>query len=159
MYLIVEWRRIVFRTARCNRRHPFWPRSWCDRLCEQCARFQRRESCHRRIVPNVARAAHAADDAVVSRQLLELLAGILAPLIRVMQQLVRFAASPHRHQQCICDRLSRHARTHRPANHTSREQTNYSPYVKPALAVQIYVKSAVHFWFSRPAARLLLIAG
>lgn len=91
------------------------------------------EAFHRGIVPNVSRAAHAADDAVVSHQLLELLAGILAPLIRVMQQRVRFAASPHRHQQRICNQLSRHVGTHRPADHTSREQIDHGRYVKLAL--------------------------
>ena len=38
------------------------------------------EALHRGIVPDVARAAHRADDAVIGHQLLELLAGVLVGL-------------------------------------------------------------------------------
>jgi len=65
-------------------------------------------------------AAHAAGDAVVGQQPLELLAGILAALVRVMQQRLGFATTPHRHYQSICDELRRHAATHRPADDQAR---------------------------------------
>jgi hypothetical protein len=54
---------------------------------------RREEALHRRVVPNIAGSAHAANDAV-GHQTLELLAGVLAALIRVMQQLIRLATSP-----------------------------------------------------------------
>ncbi len=44
------------------------------------------EALHRRIVPDVARAAHAAGDAVVGDEALELFAGVLATAIGMMQQ-------------------------------------------------------------------------
>src|SRR5476649_2015876 len=44
------------------------------------------EALHRGIVPDVAGATHAAGDAVIDHQPLELLAGVLAAAIRVMQQ-------------------------------------------------------------------------
>jgi len=51
--------------------------------------FQRgEEALHRRVVPDVARTAHRADDAVIGHQPLELLAGVLAATIGVMQQRV-----------------------------------------------------------------------
>ena len=41
--------------------------------------FQRREEAlHRRVVPDIAGSAHAANDAAVGHQALELLAGVLA---------------------------------------------------------------------------------
>src|SRR5207302_10321087 len=49
--------------------------------------LQRREDAlHRGIVPDVARTAHRTDDAVIGHQLLELLAGILAATVGMMQQ-------------------------------------------------------------------------
>ena len=53
--------------------------------------------------PDIAGSAHAADDAAVGHQPLELLAGVLAALIRVV--LVRLAAPPHGHQQSVRDQL------------------------------------------------------
>src|SRR5271168_3515388 len=47
------------------------------------------EALHRRIVPDIAGAAHGADDAMIGHQLLELLAGVLAATVGVMQQRVR----------------------------------------------------------------------
>src|SRR4051794_622570 len=64
---------------------------------------RREEALHRRIVPDVAGSAHAADDAAVDHQPLELLAGVLAALIGVMQQLIRLATPPDRHQQGVSD--------------------------------------------------------
>ena len=52
--------------------------------------FQRREEAfHGGIVPDVARAAHAAGDAIIGHELLERLAGVLAALVRVVQQCIR----------------------------------------------------------------------
>ena len=43
------------------------------------------EALHRRVVPDIARAAHRADHAVVGHQSLELFAAVLAATIGVMQ--------------------------------------------------------------------------
>jgi hypothetical protein len=45
--------------------------------------------------PDIARSAHAADDAAVCHQLLELFAGMVGALIRVMQQRVGLAVRAH----------------------------------------------------------------
>jgi hypothetical protein len=47
---------------------------------------RREEALHRCIVPDVARTAHRTDDAVIGHQLLELLAGVLAAAVGIMQQ-------------------------------------------------------------------------
>lgn len=55
------------------------------------------EALHRRVVPDVAGSAHAAYDAVVSRQPPELLSAVLAPLVGVVQQCVWLATASDRH--------------------------------------------------------------
>jgi hypothetical protein len=77
------------------------------------------EALHRCIVPDIAGAAHGADDAMIGHQLLELLAGVLAATVGVMQQRVRLASPPDRHHQGIRDELCRHLGAHRPADHTA----------------------------------------
>ena len=54
------------------------------------------EALHRSVVPDVAVAAHRACYPVVGHQSLELLAGILAALVRVVQQRIGFATPPDR---------------------------------------------------------------
>ena len=75
------------------------------------------EALHRRVVPDVARPAHRADDTVVRHQPLELFAGVLAATVGMMQQGIGFATPPDRHDQSIGDELGRHRGTHRPADH------------------------------------------
>jgi hypothetical protein len=58
---------------------------------------QGEEAFHRSIVSDVAGPAHRAGDAVVGHQPLELLAGILAARVGVMQQCIGRAAPPDRH--------------------------------------------------------------
>ncbi len=71
------------------------PRSWCDRFTRGALGLERREEAfHRCIVPDIVGSAHAADDAAIGHLSLELFAGVLTALIRVMQQLVRLAAPP-----------------------------------------------------------------
>ena len=70
---------------------------------------RREEALHGCTVPYISRSAHAANDAAVGHQSLELLAAILAALIGVMQQLPWLAALPDCHQQGICDQLRRHS--------------------------------------------------
>src|SRR5690606_34354646 len=94
----------------------------------------REEALHRRVVPDVAGSAHAAGDPLIPQQPLELLAGVLTALVGVMQQLLRPAAPPDRHDQRICDQLRGHLATHRPADDTPREQIQYHRKIQPALA-------------------------
>ena len=91
------------------------------------------EALHRRIVPDVARAAHRADDAVIGHQALELLAGVLAAAIGVMQQRIGFAPPPDRHHQGIGDELRRHPCAHRPTDHTPGEEIDDGSHIEPAL--------------------------
>src|SRR5258705_10421886 len=70
---------------------------------------RREEALHRRVVPDIAGSAHAADDSAVGHQLLELQAGVLAALIGVVQQGIRLASAPDGHQQGVGDQLSGHA--------------------------------------------------
>jgi hypothetical protein len=73
------------------------------------------------VVPTIASATHAAGDAVCAQQPLEVFAGVLASLVRMMQQRPRGASAPNR-QHRVGDELRRHLRAHRPANHVAREQ-------------------------------------
>src|SRR5437588_11846849 len=72
------------------------------------------EAFHRRIVPAITATAHAATNAMLSQQSLELLRRVLAALIGMMQQLLWPAAAPDRHQQCVDHELRGHLRVHRP---------------------------------------------
>jgi hypothetical protein len=91
------------------------------------------EALHRRIVPAIARAAHRAGDAMIGHQPLELLAGVLAATIRVVQQRAGFSTAPDRHHQGVGDELSCHGRAHRPADHAPGEQIDDRCHIKPAL--------------------------
>jgi hypothetical protein len=56
---------------------------------------------------------------MIGRQPLDLLAGVSAAAIAVMQQRVRLAAAPDRHHQGVGDELRRHRWVHRPADQPS----------------------------------------
>lgn len=67
------------------------------RLAGRSLGFQRgEEALHRRIIPDIARPAHGAGDAVVGHQPLELLAGILTATVRMMQERTGLASAPDR---------------------------------------------------------------
>ena len=57
----------------------------------------------------------------------------LAALIRVVQQGVRLAAPPDRHDEGVGDQLSGHTGTHRPTNDAPREQIDDGCHVEPTL--------------------------
>ena len=96
--------------------------------------FQRgEEALHRCVVPDVARPADAAADVMIGQQLLKLLTAILAALIRMMQQCVRFTAAPDRYHQRVRNQLGRHRGAHRPTDDTAREQVDDGGRVEPAL--------------------------
>src|SRR5438067_10003088 len=72
------------------------------------------------------------EDAVGGHQPQELLAGILAAAVRMMQQRIRFAASPDRHHQGIGDKLRCHRCAHRPSHDTAREEIDDGCDIEPA---------------------------
>ena len=78
-------------------------------------------------------AYHRAGDAIVGHQPLELLARVLAALVRVMQHGVGLSASPDRHHQRIGHELSGHGVAHRPSDHAAREQVDDDSDVEPPL--------------------------
>ena len=59
---------------------------------------------------------------MLGHQPLAVLARILAAAIGVMQQFARTSPLPHRHHECICDKLGGHGRAHRPADDAAREE-------------------------------------
>lgn len=58
---------------------------------------------------------------MVGHEALELLARVLAPLVRVVQQGIRSSAAPDRHHERVGDEVRRHACLHRPADDAARE--------------------------------------
>lgn len=92
------------------------------------------EALHRSVVPDVAGPAHRAGDAIVDHQPLELLAGILAALVRVMQQRIGLATAPDRHDQRIGDELRRHRVAHRPADYPPREEIDHCGSIQPSFS-------------------------
>lgn len=93
----------------------------------------REEAFHRRVIPDVAGAAHAAADAQAGQQSLKVFARVLTALIRVMQQCLDRAASCHGHQQRLDSELTGHHGLHRPADHAAREQVEHDRHIKPSL--------------------------
>ena len=79
-----------------------------------CAfRLERTEKAlHSRVIPDLASPAHAACDALFLEQLLEVLAGVLATLVRVVQRRHRFTPTPHSHHQGVGHQLRGHAVVH-----------------------------------------------
>ena len=69
---------------------------------------------------------------MVRQQRLKLLTAVLAPLIRVVQQRIRFAAVLDRHHQRVRDELGGHRDAHRPADHRVREQVDHGSDVESA---------------------------
>src|SRR3954469_6130368 len=95
--------------------------------------FERREEAlHGSVVPDIARSAHRADDTVIGHQPLELLTGVLATAVGMMQERIGLASSPDRHDQSTGDELCRHRCAHRPTDYTPREQIDDGSYIEPA---------------------------
>lgn len=70
------------------------------------------EALHGGIIPAIAALAHAAYDAGVSQQHLELLAGVLAALIGMMQNFTWTAPTVQRHHQGVNYQLRGHRGLH-----------------------------------------------
>lgn len=90
------------------------------------------EAFHGGIFPDIAGPAHRAGDAIVSHQPLELLTGILAALVRMMQQGIWLAPPPDRHDQRVGNELGCHGVAHRPADHPTGVQVDNGQ-VEPSL--------------------------
>jgi len=75
--------------------------------------------------------AHRADSAVIGHQLLELLAGVPAAAIGVMQQRVGLTAAPDCHHQRVDQEPCRPRCTHRPARDTAGEQIDDGSHIEP----------------------------
>jgi hypothetical protein len=73
---------------------------------------RREEALHRCIVTAMTRPAHRAGDAMIGHQPLELLAGVLAATIRVVQQRAGISAPPDCHHQGISDELPPHGQSY-----------------------------------------------
>ena len=71
---------------------------------------------------------------MIGHQPLELLGGILAALVGVVQQAVGLAATPDGHDQRIGHQLSGHRGTHRPAHHPAGVEIDDSRHIQPALS-------------------------
>jgi hypothetical protein len=74
----------------------------------------------RRYCPRLRHSHHRAGDAVIGHQPPELIAGVLAATIGVMDERIGLSSPPDRHHQGIGDELGRHVRTHRPADRARR---------------------------------------
>ncbi len=95
---------------------------------------RREEALHRRIVPAIAPAAHAAGDVLLGQQPLKLLAAVLAALVRVVHQRLGLAAAPDGHHQRIEHELGGHLRAHRPADGAAAEEIQDDRQIQPAFA-------------------------
>ena len=84
----------------------------------------REEALHGRVVPALPAPAHAAGDALGLEQLLELVTGVLAALVRVVHQGAGFAAPPQGHEQGVADHLGLHGVAHGPTHDTPRVQVH-----------------------------------
>lgn len=90
------------------------------------------EALHSRVAPDLAGPTHAATDALFVQQLLEILAGALATLVRVAQQGHCPAPAPHRHHQRVSHELGGHALLRRPAHDATGVQVKHRRYVQRA---------------------------
>jgi hypothetical protein len=95
--------------------HRPWPAPWSGLVDRASAAlsFQRREEVlHRRVVPALTAPAHPEDDVLALQQPLEIVAGVLAALVRMVHQRSRFPSSLQGHQQRIAHHLSLHDVVH-----------------------------------------------
>ena len=70
---------------------------------------------------------------MIGHQPLELLAGVLAAAISVMEQRTGLSPPPDRHHQGIGDKLGGHRGAHRSADHPPGEQVLDRRHIEPAL--------------------------
>ncbi len=96
--------------------------------------YRGEEAFHGCVIPTITSTTHAAFNALSGQERLELLAGVLATLVRVMQQCGLRNSAPDRHQQGVANKLSRHLLFHRPANDSTRVKVQNDCDVKPAFA-------------------------
>ena len=91
---------------------------------------------------------------MIGHQPLELLAGVLAAAIGVMQQRIGLAPSSDCHYQGIGDERRRHRSAHRPADNTPGEEIDDGRHIEPAFRRPDEVKSAIHLRLGAGASKL-----
>ena len=79
-----------------------------------------KETLHHGIVVAVAGATHARCDLSLGEQRLVIATGVLAPAIRMVQQVIIMIALPQGHAERILNQLSLQARMHRPTHDPAR---------------------------------------
>ena len=84
------------------------------------------------VIPAVSIAAQAADEAMFSQQGLVLVSCVLTAAVGMDDQSSGWAARLDRHAQGITDQGGWHARRHRPAHDSAREQVKHDSQVQPA---------------------------
>ena len=92
------------------------------------------EALHHGVIPAVALAAHAADQAVFGQQRLMHGAGVLAAAIRVDDQPRRWSALYEGQLQRPAHQPRLHVRRHRPAHHLARKQVQHHRQIQPTAA-------------------------
>ena len=85
------------------------------------------------IVETVAFTAHTGTNPVGFEQSLKVVGGVLRTAVRVMDETGWRPTLLESHLHGIDDQLTAHVLTHRPANHTAREQVNDDRQVEPPL--------------------------
>lgn len=90
------------------------------------------EALHGRVVPDFTSPTHAANDALFVQQPLEVLACVLATLVRVVKKCHWPTPAPNSHHQRVHHELRGHALLHRPAHDSTGVQVQYRSYLKPA---------------------------
>ena len=91
------------------------------------------EALHRRIVPAVALATHAAQHPVLCQELLVVITGILGATIGVMKHSPRRVSPLQGHARCIAYQGRREPLRHGPADNTTRVQVHDDCQVQPPL--------------------------
>ena len=101
-----------------------------DPLCLEA----QEEALHHGVVPAVAFAAHAADQAMARQQCLVQRAGVLAAPIRMNNQARRGLSLRDGQWQCCAHQFGMHGRRHRPAHDLAGGQVQHLSEVQPAAA-------------------------
>jgi len=103
------------------------------RVVDQLLLERGEEALHRRVVPAIRSAAHAVGDAVLDKQALVVLAGVLAAAVGMCQQPLAGQAALHGHRQRIHNQAALQVFGHRPTHDASRVQILDGCQVQPAL--------------------------
>jgi len=92
---------------------------------------------------------------VIGHQALELFVRVLTALVAVMQQTIRSASSPDRHDEGGGHELGRHLRFCSPTNNTFGEQVHYGKNIEPSFNGPDVGEVAPRFWFGADDSKAL----